>query len=112
METVAEYGCAHCGGKIINPALIPLDYNKPVSKPATECNECGYETAIPDLRGFQCPPETHAVLHRFCTPDELKQLRLDPYKSIVTLNRKLVASVNQELEVDITTKPPTIRKKL
>lgn len=110
METIIEYGCQQCGAQIMKPT-IPPPYNA-CSQATTKCDECGYETDVFKMYGFQCSDQIHSSLHRFCTRDELKQLRLNPKNFIPTLNGKLAAGGKQELEVDTTTEPPTVRKKL
>jgi len=97
----------------MNPSLAPLVLDMPPRPSATTCKECGYETTdASKMCGFQCSHQIHSSLHRLCTSDELKQCRLDPKKFIATFNSKLVANGKKELEVDTTTKPPTVREKL
>ena len=112
MENVVEHGCKQCGGKIMKPSLVPFLLGAPPKPSATTCEECGYETDASKMCGFQCSHQIHSSLHRLCTAGQLKQCRLDPRKFIATLNSELVANGKKELEVDATTKPPTVREKL
>lgn len=109
MDNVTEYGCEKCGAQIMMPVPKP---EVPVIHSATLCDECGYETYFSNMRGFQCLPKIWASLRRICTPNEFKVLRLSPEKFVSTLTGKLVAAGVQELEVDTTTKPPTVRVKM
>jgi DNA-directed RNA polymerase subunit RPC12/RpoP len=110
MDNITEYGCAQCGAQIMKPSLKPLASNH-TPRSATKCDECGYVTDALKMRGFQCSTRIQSVLRQLCTADEIKQLRLHPNDSALSiLNAKLIAKGKPALEVATTT-PPTIREK-
>jgi hypothetical protein len=112
LDTVTEYGCKQCGGKIMKPSIVPLLPDTVVSSSSTTCDDCGFETNVFEMCGFQCSPQIHSRIQRICTTEELKQLRLDPKNFLSTLNRKSFAAGKPELEIDTGTELPTIKDKV
>lgn len=109
MENVIEYGCEICGGMIMKPVPKPSDGGNTYPS-ACRCDECGHVTNVSKMCGFQCSPNLQSFLHRFFKANELNQLRLDPYVFAATLSRNLIAANKPALEVDTSTRPPTVRE--
>jgi hypothetical protein len=110
-DDMSECGCEQCGGQVLKPTsklLIPGVQHLAGAK----CDACGHVTPLPRVRGFQCSQRLLASLHRLCTEDELKQLRLIPTQYLGSLNEKLVAAGKLALEMDTSTYPPTLSSKM
>ncbi len=116
MKTIIEYACEKCGAQIMKPAslmkpaLASLD---PLQQPkgANVCDDCGHLTGPDRMKRFQWSPQLRSVVDGLCSPEERKQLRLDPAKFLPNLNSKLRAAKKAEVEIDITSVPVTIREK-
>jgi hypothetical protein len=112
MNNYVEHGCAECGAEILKPAAAPLDAFAPPRPPANQCDECGHVTNMFEMAGFQCSGRIYSWISHHCTSDELKRLRLDPSSFLgSTLNARRIAANKPVLEIDATTKPPTILEK-
>lgn len=112
MQNAIELGCERCGCQIMRPNPVPVNKNiKRIS--IAKCKDCNYETDVINKKiGYQCSPTLLSFLKRFCSYDELKQLRIDPKNFIkVTLNDKLAEADKNKLEVDLTKTPPVIYEK-
>lgn len=77
--------------------------------PAHICAECEHPNNVFEMTGFQCSTRIISWLNDLCTPEDFKQLRLNPSNFVLTkLNAKLITLGKPILDVDMATKPITI----
>jgi hypothetical protein len=110
MEMIIEYGCEECGAQVMKSATAPLGPTPP--KGANRCDVCGHVTDVSQVKRFQWPPVLRSIVDKLCNPEEQGQLRRDPATFVnSTLNTKLRAAGQPEVEVDATSTPVTLRVK-
>lgn len=106
-----EYACEKCGNSTVKSDPVPLNpLQTPL--PANKCDSCGHVTEVFRVARFQWTPHLRSVVGHVLSQEEILALRLDPINAVSGwLNTNLIAAGKAGVEIDLTSRPITIREK-